>query len=235
MSCLSICRESWHTKKATQRDKRAVSRTAGAADGIELDSCGRHSARGEYRHRSGGVDPVPGGEGGCGVRAEQLREDEERLLEQREYDSLRQIVEATRLLPRISQTLDPSPEIVEALGEFVRLVIHACLQVRDEELRLRLVIGADALDLAKFHDLPPFSLGEVVYIVRYMLRASVGAAMRKQPLPDASSDWRRLSAATVDAIEAWKAQRRSDHFDATSEVDELQSSQQLGREDETAP
>jgi hypothetical protein len=169
------------------------------------------------------------------TRAEQLREDRERLLEQREFDALRQIVDAIRLLPAISKTLDPSAETVEALEEFVRTVGYACLQLRDDELRLRLVTGVDALDLAAVDRLPPFSLGEAVYIVRHTLRVSVGAAMRKQPLPEGSADWRRLSVATDDALEAWKAQRRGEHFDAYSEFDELRSSLLDEGQGETAP
>jgi hypothetical protein len=90
-----------------------------------------------------------GAKDAAAARAEQLREDRERLLEERESSALRQIVEATHLLPPISWASDPSDETVESVREFTRRVAYTCLQLRDEELRFRLMIGVDALDLAK--------------------------------------------------------------------------------------
>lgn len=155
------------------------------------------------------------------LREEQRAADRELLLENREYDALREIVTAMRLLPSMSKAVEPpSEEVVGNIREFVARIAYASLQVRDDELRRRLHLVADAVDLAKYPGkLPPFNFAETVYCVRHMLRESLTARFRHEPMPRASVDWDRVVAAVTEATERYKAELRKAHFAAYSEVD----------------
>lgn len=137
------------------------------------------------------------------VRKDERVSSQERLLEQREFDALSGIVEASRLLPPMAALARPSDDIVDDVRECVRRLEFASLQLRDDVLRDRVLVAALALDLAKYDRLNGYALRKASYVVKHMVRDSVGSAMRKEALPAPSDDWEQLRASALAGQAAW--------------------------------
>jgi hypothetical protein len=175
-----------------------------------------HGGRSTRRGAIGLVGEAIGRMGARRQAAQQRRE----VIEDEERRRIRELADEERRL-KIQRSMMAANEILEAfLANPVRIEseddearvaairIYAVLYARnvniDEgQLRRRLDLAVDILDLAAESALHGYSLAEAVFIVRSNCYEWIGAYLRREDLPAPDDDWHVLCGVLKEAITEW--------------------------------
>jgi hypothetical protein len=142
------------------------------------------------------------------ARVRAIEDHDRRAREQRSVDAAMAVLHAFQA--NKVDLLMTDNEAAPAAKQINAALYTNALHVQNADLRRRLVMASDILDLASFGRLPKnqarVALPQVVFILRNSLYLWIGETLRGDPISNPSTDWNQLEVLLKDGLRTWHSE-----------------------------